>query len=138
MSAEENKAVVRRYFEEYHNGRQHDILDEITVSDLVGPTREATRRLSAAFPDYQITINEQVAEGDAVATVWSMRGTHQGEWESPTGAIPPTGGQVEFTATTTLRVTDGKIADVIGTNWDHLGILQQIDSAPTVMPRSGA
>ncbi len=138
MPAEENKAVVRRYFEEFHSGRQHDILGEITVSDLVGPTREATRRLSAAFPDYQITIKEQVAERDAVATVWSMRGTHQGEWESPIGSIPHTGRQVEFTATTTLRVADGKIADVIGTNWDHLGILQQMDAAPMVTPRSGA
>ncbi len=138
MPAKESKEVVRRYFEEFHSGRQHDILDEIVTSHLVGPTREATRRLRAAFLDYRITIKEQVAEGDAVATVWSMRGTHQGEWESPTGTIPPTGRQVEFTATTTLRVTDGKIADVIGTNWDHLGILQQMDAIPTVTPRSGA
>ena len=138
MSAQENTLVVRRYFEEFHNQRRHNIIDEIIASPLVEPTREATAALITAFPDYQITIMEQVAERDMVATVWSAHGTHTGEWASPAGSIGPSGRQVAWTGTTTLRVTDGKIMQLIGSNWDHLGILQQVGAMPSASPRSGA
>lgn len=138
MAVEENKVVVRRYFEEFHNGRQHDMIDEILSPDLVGPTEHATHAVATGFPDYSIRILDQVAEGDRVATVWTMTGTHQGEWASPIGSVPPTGKQVEFFATTTLRITDGKISEVIATNWDHLGILQQLGAVESTAPRPGA
>lgn len=138
MSAEENKAVVRRYFKEFHTQRQHDILEEIVAPDLLGPTRRATDMLLTAFPDYRITIEEQVAEDDKVATVWSGSGTHQGQWQSPAGTVTPTGNQVTWTGTTTLRLSEGKISDVIASSWDHLGILQQLDAAPAMEPRTGA
>ena len=79
MTAEENKAIVRRYFEEFHDSREHSILGEIVAPDLLEPTRRATDTLLAAFPDYRITIEEQLAEEDKVATVWTGSGTHQGE-----------------------------------------------------------
>ena len=97
VSAEENKGVVRRYFEEFHCSREHAILEEIMVSDLLEPTRQVTHMLLTAFPDYQLTIEEQIAEADKVATVWSGSGTHQGEWESPAGSIAPTGREVRWT-----------------------------------------
>ena len=43
-----------------------------------------------------------------------------------------------WTGTTTLRIAGGKIAEVIGTNWDHLGIPQQLGALPATNPRSGA
>ncbi len=98
----------------------------------------ATERLRTAFPDYRITIEDQVAEDDKVATIWTGRGTHQGSWASPIGAVPATGKTVTWTATTTLRIADGKIAEVIGTHWDHLGILQQLDAIPSADRRPGA
>ena len=138
MSMEENKAVVRRYFEEFHTQRRHDIIEEIIAPPLVEPTRGASRAVATAFPDYQITIAEQVAERDLVATVWSARGTHRGEWASPAGSFAPTGKPVSWTGTTTLRVSRGKITEVIGSNWDHLGILQQLGALPSPARRSGA
>lgn len=138
MSTEENKAVVRRYFEEFHNKRASTILEQIVASSLVEPTRQATDRLRAAFPDYQITIDDQVAEGDRVATVWTGQGTHHGEWTSPAGSVAPTGTSVTWTATTTLRLEGGKIADVVATHWDHLGILQQLGAIESLAPRTGA
>jgi predicted ester cyclase len=75
MSIEENKAIVRRYFEEFHNERATTILEQIIAPDLVAPTRQATERLRAAFPDYRLTVEAQVAEGDVVAIVWTGRGT---------------------------------------------------------------
>jgi predicted ester cyclase len=138
MSTAGNKAVVRRYFEEVHNGRAVAVLDEIAAPTLLGPTRGVVAAFQTAFPDYRITIKAQVGEGDLVATVWSCSGTHWGEWPSPIGPITPTRRPVTFTGTTTLRVSDGRIAEVVGTNHDHLGILQQMGALPAVAPRSGA
>ena len=138
MSTEENKAVVRRYFEEFHDQRAHGVLDQIMAPDLAGPTRRMTAALAAAFPDYQLKVDAQVAEGDLVATVWTGRGTHRGEWASPVGPITATGAAVTWTGTTTLRVAGGKIVEVVGTNWDHLGLLQQLGAAPAAAPRPGA
>lgn len=138
MEAGDTKAVVRRYFEEFHNGRQHDIIVEIIDPELVEPTREATRKIITGFPDYRFTIDDQIGEGDRVATVWSAEGTHQGEWDSPIGGIPASGKQLTWTGTTTVRVTNGKISGVIGSNHDHLGILQQIGVLAATAPRPGA
>jgi predicted ester cyclase len=138
VSAEEAKAVVRRYFEEFHNGREDGILEEIMGPDLLEPTRQVTRMLLRAFPDYRLTIEDQIAEEDKVATVWTGSGTHQGEWESPAGTIAPTGTEVRWIGTTTLRLSEGKIADVIASSWDHLGILQQLGAVAVTEPRTGA
>ena len=138
MSAEENKAVVRRYFEEFHSSREYAILEEIMVSDLHEPTRQVTHMVLTAFPDYRLTIEEQIAEEDKLATVWTGSGTHQGEWESPAGSIAPTGREVRWLGTTTLRLSEGKISDVIATCWDHLGILQQLGAVAVTEPRTGA
>jgi predicted ester cyclase len=138
VSPEENKAVVRRYFEEFHSSRENAILEEIMVSDLLEPTRQVTHMVLTAFPDYRLTIEEQIAEEDKVATVWTGSGTHQGEWESPAGTIAPTGREVRWLGTTTLRLSEGKISDVIASSWDHLGILQQLGAVAVTEPRSGA
>jgi predicted ester cyclase len=138
MSITENKAVVRQYFEAFHNERQLDLGEQILGSELLAPTLDVAAMLRTAFPDYRITIDDQLAETDMVATVWTATGTHKGEWASPIGPAPPTGKAVTWTGTTTLRIAEGKIADVLGSNWDHLGILQQLGVLPTTTPRSGA
>ena len=138
MSVVKNKAVVRRYFEDFHTRRNDDILPQIAAEDMQEPTRVATNRIRKAFPDYRLDVDEMVGEGDVVATVWTASGTHKGEWDSPIGPVPPTGKQIRWSGTTTLRLAEGKIVDVIGTNWDHLGILQQLDAIPIADSRSGA
>ncbi len=138
MITDEAKSLVRRYFEEVHNQRHPELIAEMFAPEVVSATQRAFTWLVTAFPDYQITLVEQVAEGDKVATVWRARGTHQGDWESPIGTIAATGKPIEWTGTTTLRVSDGRITGVIGSNHDHLGILQQMGSIPSHAPRSGA
>ncbi|MDP8970632.1 MAG: ester cyclase [Actinomycetota bacterium] len=132
------QSVVRSYFEEFHNDRRREVLADLMDEALLEPTRAATSTLSTAFPDYRITILHQVVGGDAVATVWLGQGTHAGDWDSPIGKVPATGRQVQWTGTTTLRVVDGRIVEVLGTNWDHLGILQQLGAVASVAPRAGA
>ena len=133
-----NKDLVCQYFEVFHNERRLDIGERILESELLEPTLGVAATLCTAFPDYQFTIEEQLAEADRVATVWTGTGTHQGDWASPIGPVPATGKAVTWTGTTTLRIVEGKIAQVIGSNWDHLGILQQLGALPAVAPRSGA
>jgi predicted ester cyclase len=91
MSTAENKAVVRQYFEVFHNQRQLDFGGRILQSELLEPTLGMAAMLQIAFPDYQIIIDDQLAEADKVATVWTASGTHQGDWASPIGPVPATG-----------------------------------------------
>jgi predicted ester cyclase len=138
MSTAENKDLVRQYFEVFHNQRQLDLGKQIVGSELLEPTLGVAATLRSAFPDYRLTIQEQLAEADKVATVWTGTGTHQGEWASPIGPVLATGKAVTWTGTTTLRIAEGKITEVIGSNWDHLGLLQQLGALPATAPRSGA
>ena len=85
MSTAENKALVRQYFEVFHNQRQLDLGEQIFASDLLTPTLRMAAMMRTAFPDYQITIDYQLAEADLVATVWTASGSHPGEWASPMG-----------------------------------------------------
>lgn len=112
--------------------------EELFAANLSGSARSVAAMMHAAFPDYRITIREQIAEGDVVATAWTLQGTHRGEWASPMGAIAPTGRSVSYTGSTMFRVVDGKVADVLATNHDHLGLLQQMGAVPDVAARPGA
>src|SRR5215210_636232 len=112
MSSAENKAVVRQYFEVFHNQRQLDLGEQILESELLTPTLGMAAMMRTAFPDYQITIDDQIAEGDRVGTVWTASGTHEGEWASPIGPVAPSGKAVTWPGTTTLRIAGGKIAEV--------------------------
>ncbi len=135
MSAETNKALVRREFEEmFGQGGDLDTAGEFYAPDYVlheptsGEVRglEAARQFAAAyrvaFPDLQTAIEDQVAEGDKVVSRFSGRGTHLGETED---FGPATGNRIQITGITIDRVADGKIVEE-WTNFDALGLLQQI------------
>jgi steroid delta-isomerase-like uncharacterized protein len=135
MSTEENKALARRELQEIFaaNGSldaAEDIYAPNYVShqpagdeNLRGP--EAIKQFAAgmrqAFPDLEIIIEEQIAEGDKVLTRFRTRGTHRGElW-----GIPPTGKVVEITNMSMCRIEGGKMAE----EWpapDRLGMMQQL------------
>jgi steroid delta-isomerase-like uncharacterized protein len=137
--SEENKTVARRAFEDHFNTGNLDLGEEIFTPGYVnhdpslpdfgsGPeaANQAVRLYRNAFPDARITVEDQVAEGDKVATRWSARGTHQGEL---TG-VGPTGNRVEITGITISRIEGGKIAED-WINYDALGMLQQVGAIPT-------
>lgn len=90
MSSEENKAVVRRVFEDVFNNGKLDVLDEIFATSygsarVITPERASENvdakqliaRYRAAFPDAHFTIEDMVAEGDKVVVLWTIRGTHK-------------------------------------------------------------
>jgi steroid delta-isomerase-like uncharacterized protein len=135
--SEENKALARRWAEILNEGN-FDVVEEIYAPDYVShdPTmpedvrgvdgaREFYSMYSNAFPDAEITIEEQVAEGDTVATRWTGRGTHQGELMG----VPPSGNRVEVMGVTISRIEGDKIVE----EWDiydALGMMQAIGAVP--------
>jgi steroid delta-isomerase-like uncharacterized protein len=137
MTSEQNKAIVRRALEEPWTGSL-DIIDEVVAMDYVGHDPAAPEPLHgpegvkefistyrAAFPDARIKVEDQLAEGDLVATRWSGRGTHEGELMG----IEPTGRAVTVSGLTISRLEDGKIVEEFQ-NWDTFGMLQQLGAIP--------
>lgn len=138
--SDQNKALMRRGIEEVWSQGKFDILDELVASDFVGHmapvdnhgpegVKQYFSTLRAAFPDLHFTIEDQIAEGDRVATRWTARATHKGEFQG----VPPTGRQGVVTGITISRVADGKVVEG-WTNLDELGLLQQLGVIPTPEP----
>jgi steroid delta-isomerase-like uncharacterized protein len=138
VSVEENKAVVRRWFEELFNAGNLEVADEIIAADHVnhdptlpdipsGPEgqKQVVNLYRGAFTNAHISVEDQLAEGDRVATRWTGSGTHQGEFMG----VAPSGNQVTVTGITINRVSGGKIAES-WTNYDALGMMQQIGAVP--------
>lgn len=117
MSLEENKALVRRFFEEGWDKNNPDVFDEVCAADFTNPSipdlsgpalpKQSLARVRASLPDYRCTIEEMIAEGDKVVTHVTHRGTQDGEWEG----LPPTGKQVEWQAVAIFRIAEGRIAE---------------------------
>jgi predicted ester cyclase len=121
--SEENKALVRRLIKEVEKGKLdviEDVIDEVLAPDFVDhdlltdqePDREGYKRgLSkdrAAFSNLDITIEDQIAEGDKVVTRFTWRGTHdQGKFMG----MAPTGKKVEVTAIYIHRIAGGKVKE---------------------------
>ncbi len=133
MSAETNLAIVRRLIKEAQEGGNLGVIDELMADDFVDhtplpglpPTRDGVRMLfaglRAAFPDLTVTIDEQIADGEKVATRKTFRGTHQG----PFLGVPPTGKSISFEAIDILTVRDDRIREhrvVI----NQLALMQQL------------
>ena len=148
MSAEDNKAVVGRWFEEFWGTEYNpDVVDELAAPDirfeysLHAPCRgrDEVRKFAAefraAFPDlgFQGTA-ELIAEGDYVVGQWEGGGTHRGPAfkDFLIGALPAaTGRKMHFTGTTVLKVVNGMIVEEIGlddgvTALTQLGLIKAI------------
>src|SRR5712691_2813912 len=133
----DNKEIVRRVTTEPWTGN-YDVIDELVADDYVGydpampepmrgpgAVKEFLDQYRAAYPDASITIEEQIADGDWVATRWTGSGTQQGELMG----IPATGKQVTVSGITLSRIAGGKIAEE-WTNWDTLGMMVQLGAVP--------
>ena len=135
---EENKAIIRRSFEEVDKGNWVTV-NEMTAHDYVyhqpGRPKPLTgeefeqfmRSVRAAFPDGRLTIEDMIAEGDKVVTRYTLRGTHKGDFMG----IPATGKKVVVTGIVISRIAKGKIAE----DWeefDALGFMQQLGAVPPI------
>ncbi|MGD2144866.1 MAG: ester cyclase [Anaerolineae bacterium] len=135
MSLRENKAIFRQIVEKGFNKGNLAIVDELVAANHVnhadnvrGP-QEYKRFITmyrTAFPDLQMTVEDQIAEGDKVVNRWTSRGTHKGVLMG----IPPTGKQVTLTGIYVARIVGGKIIEEWG-NFDALGMMQQLGVVPS-------
>ncbi len=133
MTVEEQKMIVRRFFEEAWNQENLAVVDDIFAPIVIfngqSVTREALKQALAgrrvAFPDIQVTVDDQVAEGDKVSTRRTWRATHRG----PYRGVAPTGKQVTWTQISIVRFSQGRIVE----DWavaDELSLLQQLGALP--------
>jgi predicted ester cyclase len=133
VPAEENKAVFRRYIEEVQNKGNLKVADEIfghyishqsdgsTLERGPEDVKRFTEEYRWAFPDWRISIDEQIAEGDKVVNRVTLRGTHQRQFRD----MAPTGKEVELKAVTIFRFSDeGKVVETWD-SFDQLRLLRQ-------------
>src|SRR6266478_3883071 len=126
LMSEQNKALIRRWFEEVWNHGRADAISEMLAADAVvhGLSDDAANPLRGpagflpfhtqfrqAFPDIEVVVEDQIAEGDRVATRCSVRGKHTGH----SLGFAATQAPVEFTGVTITRIKDGKIVEA----WNH-------------------
>lgn len=117
MSTEENKTLYRRWFEEVVSGGNLELADELLSPDYVlhfpgvpGPLdseghKQLVMMFRNAFPDWQESIDDVIAEGDRVAIRVTGRGTHEGEFQG----VPATGAHVSATGIGIGRIDNGRI-----------------------------
>lgn len=133
MSAE-NKAIVRRFFEEALNKGDMSVVEELIDQNYIehgGPVgqpsgiegfKQFIAMVATAFPDFQVSIEDLIAEGDKVVARVTVRGTHKG---TLMGNIPPTGKHATWTGIDIFQIAGGKIVG----RWnqrDLLGLMQQL------------
>lgn len=138
MSEESNLSLVRRMYEalnaqdlEAHHEFWHE--DMIwhgppgfgDIAGLDGFRSEVLKPFYAAFPDYHVRDEIQVASGDWVSATGFLTGHHRGEWLG----VPPTGRAVRVQYSDFWLVRAGKLSE----NWvmfDNFSLLQQIGMDP--------
>ena len=135
MSLEENKAVVRRFFAALDDQEVEAVAALLTLRYRLhfDGNPEMNREAGigffgaflAAFPDIRHQVQDQIAEGDRVATRIVVRGTHQAELMG----IPATGNEMTISATNVVRVDRGQIAEH-WVNSDGIGMLVQLGAMP--------
>lgn len=136
-ATEQNKAIMRRFWEEVFNGKNLNLIDELFSADWVyhGPAGQEIHGPEGlkqyltiyfkAFPDLHAKIEDVFAEGDRVASRATCSGTHKGELMG----IAPTGKQTIIPVICISRLSGSKVAE----DWelvDLFGMMQQIGVIP--------
>lgn len=132
---DENKAIVHRYIEEVWNRGNLEVADQLVDADFnkdlsgySGPEGEKrfVRILRTIFSDWRFTIQDMIAEDNKVVIQWTASGTHIGKFMG----VAPTGKSFTITGVYICRVSEGKLVGTRHTDWDRLGILQQVGAFP--------
>ena len=140
MKESTNKMAFRRFADAVNTGDM--ALISKTIDEVVDPNalirtplpieatgaellKEVFGRLSRAFPDLHVTVEDLIAEGDKVVARDTVTGTHRGEYMG----LPPTGKSVTYNEIFICRFADGRIAETWGVV-DLLSQLRQLGALP--------
>ena len=119
MSINENKLLVRRFIEEIINTGNVDDIENFISPDYtevhegkelvigIAGAKEHILGVRQTYPDLTLTVDQQIGEGEWVATCITARGTHTGSWLG----MKPTGKAVAFTGVNINKIVDGKIVE---------------------------
>lgn len=134
MSIQENKDLAKRYMQEVYVNGNLDFVDECVDCHMeehedfgdqkpagLNGIKELVRVFRAAFPDINVTIEDEVAEGDKVFFRASWEGTHAGMF----AGLPPTGKRIYFSSMDEIRVRNGKIVEHWGVT-DTTALMAQL------------
>ena len=134
--SEENKALVRRWFDEVWNKGRADAIEEMfdeygiahgLSDDPSNPIRGPKNfkpfhtTFREAFPNMVIVVEDVVAEGDKVAARCSVRGRHEGDFLGRAATQSP----IEFSGITIVRIANGKIVEAWN-NFDFMTMHKQV------------
>ncbi len=134
--SEENKAVVKRFYEEVFNQEREEVLDEVISPDYVDyghnppgrgvqGAKDDFRGAGAVFSNAHYTIEDLIATGDQVVVRWTGTYKHTGDFMG----VKASGKDVSLTGISIYRVADGKILETRNAvNW--LGLLEQLGALP--------
>jgi len=137
VSVEENKALIRRLYDEVFAKWNFGVVGELVGSEFVGHEmppgtprgpvgfKQFYDSLRLAFPDLRYTVDDVIAEGDRVVVRWTWRCTHQGDFMG----VAATGKRATVTGMAIYRVAGGKCVE----RWVELsllGLLQQLGAVP--------
>lgn len=142
MSVEQNKALFRRFIEEVFNKGNVSTIDEFLAPNFVErevlppgtPSgREGVKQLAmmfrTAFPDFNVSIDDMIAEGDKIVARTTWSGTQKGEFMG----IPSSGKRVSFNVIDIVRISDGKGVEHWGV-MDSSALMQQLGVIPAGPP----
>ncbi len=116
------KTIIRRFDDELWNNRNQAAAETILAEEVVwhhptfGEIRgrqamlEVIREIHTAYPDLVDTVKHMLAEGDMVATHWSITGTHR----RPYRGEAPSAQRLTWEGVTLHRVVDGRIVEMWG------------------------
>jgi predicted ester cyclase len=119
MNKIQNKAIIRRYIEEIENTGDVSNIREFISEDYVEVYESERYKIGIqgaidhvlgvrrVYPDLKVTIENQISEGEWVATIYSVTGTFKDEWFG----MKPTGKPITFTGVNVDRIKDGKIIE---------------------------
>jgi steroid delta-isomerase-like uncharacterized protein len=135
------KEIARRLAEDPWQGKLDEALEFVGddyVAHVPGSVepfrgkegfRDFVTTYLTGFPDGSIIVDDQIAEGDVVATRWTGRGTNTGELMG----MPPTGRQITVGGITYSRIADGKAREA-WISWDTLALMHQLGAVPETIP----
>jgi steroid delta-isomerase-like uncharacterized protein len=136
MSIEENKAIVRHFFEMGPSSGNMEAANALLSPNFALHTplpsapgiegiNDVVTACRAAFEHLNVTVEDMVAEGDKVTARFTARGVHRGNFMN----LPPTGRSITMTGIEIFRIEDGKITELWG-EANLLGLMQQLGIFP--------
>lgn len=138
MPADENKAIVRRFFSEVVNERNLAVADDLVARDFIEhsalpglpPGRDGFKQfltmLATAFPDLHVTIEDILTDRDKVVVRLTIRGTHRGELMG----MPPTNKPATWSGIDIIRIANGKMVE----RWGERDLLRLMEQLGALQP----